>query len=230
MDKILIVGAHALDAEVMAGGIASLAQNQGIPVLLVHMTRGERGHPQKSTSDFGMQLELEMVKAASVLGVRQLWPGFKAPLSGSSKIADWLEELIVREKITTILTHWVGSWHPSHVRTYRAVVEAVTKIKENRPALFFAENGEDLAGFRAEWLIPIDTVYDQWMTALNCYELFRLSQHRPIDGNGIPYFAYYSSITRMHGLHVNRQYAQAVMCGQGEIPQRLDAINILSPT
>lgn len=225
----MIVGAHALDAEVMAGGIAALAQTKGIPVTLLHMTRGERGNPAKSGEIFGAQLEKEMAEAARVLGVRQLWPGFMAPLEESDDGIDWIENLILKEGITHVLTHWVGSWHPSHIRTHRMVVKVVDKIKKDRPALFFAQNGEDLTGFKAEWYVPIDSVYERWMQAVNCYELFRMSLPGSTGGNSIPYYEYYSSTTRMNGFYADAKHSQALMRGHGSLPEDLGARERLLP-
>lgn len=229
MDRLLIVGAHALDAEVMAGGIAALAQIKGIAVTLVHMTRGERGNPQKPARIFGEQLEKEMAEAARVLGARQLWPGFMAPLEDSDAGIAWIENLILKEKFTHVLTHWAGSWHPSHIHTHKVVGKAVDRVKKDKPALFFAQNGEDLTGFRAEWYVPIDSVYERWMQALKCYELFRMSLPGSTGGNSIPYFDYYSSTTRMNGFYVDAKHAQALMRGHGSLPEDLGARERLLP-
>lgn len=221
MDRILIVGAHAMDAEIMAGGIAIVAQELGIPVLLVHLTRGERGHALKTPEVFGKQLKKEMEKAAGLMGVRQKWPGFMAPLTESKDVEKWIEKTILEEKITLVITHWVGSWHPSHIRAHQAVVRAIRNIRQNQPALFFAENCEDLLGFQPEWLIPISTVYERWIKALKCYELFKMSMPQSVIRGEIPYFDYYTSITKVRGFYVNLQRTQALMCGKGELPSLL---------
>lgn len=221
MDRILIVGAHAMDAEIMAGGIAILAQENGIPVLLAHLTRGERGQPLKNAEIFGKQLETEMEKAASLMGVKQQWPGFTAPLSDSNDVEKWIEKTILDNKITLVLTHWIGSWHSSHIRASQAVVKAIENIRQNKPALFFAENCEDLLGFQSEWFIPIDTVFERWIDALKCYELFQMSIPESLSRGTIPYFDYYTSITKVHGFYVNSQKAQTLMCSRGELPSAL---------
>ena len=224
MDRILVVGAHAMDAEVMAGAIGIKAVEKGIPVLLAHLTRGERGHKRKAAEVFGKQLEQEMADAARVMQVRQQWAGFMAPLSDSDSVVEWLEEIMTRERITRVLTHWIGSWHASHVRAHKAVVAAIDHMGANPPALFYAENCEDLTGFQPDWFVPIEEVYDRWMMALNCYELFRMSLGRAENEGSIPYFAYYSSITQVRGRYVNAGRVQALMCGKGELPAVLGGL------
>ncbi|RWM16621.1 MAG: LmbE-like protein, partial [Mesorhizobium sp.] len=43
--SILVVGAHAFDAEVIAGPLAAAAAKGGVQVTFLHLSMGEQGHP-----------------------------------------------------------------------------------------------------------------------------------------------------------------------------------------
>lgn len=215
----MIVGAHALDAELMGGALGARWAASGLDVLLVHLTRGERGHPWKSASDFGAQLENEMQEAAALLSVRCEWPGLLAPLA-IEEGRRALKETFDREQPRAVVTHWRGSWHPSHIRGHDAV-RAVARPE--RVALLFGENCEDLEGFRPDRFVAIEDVRLRWLEALRSYELFRLSEPGPEQNDAvIPYSAYYTAAARVRGLQAGLDFAQALMLGPGSPPSELE--------
>jgi len=220
VSALLVVGAHALDAEVMAGAVSAAAAERGWDVLLLHLTRGERGHPQKPAEVFAPQVEGEMHRAAEILGVRQEWPGIRAPLPAPERVRTAIEDVVRRLRPEAIITHWHGSWHPSHVRAHEAVQLALEKL-ERQPCVLYAENCEDLTGFQASYFASIASVYDRWVRALQAYELFRLSEPDHYRG-GIPYWAYYTAAARVRGLQSGLELAQALMPGSGPIPHGLE--------
>src|SRR5579863_1906427 len=156
----------------MGGGLALAAKGDGWKVEILHLTRGERGHPWKSPEEFGLQLEGEIHEAAKALGMRSRWSGLEAPLD-EVRARKVITEVIEECRPETIVTHWRGSWHPSHVTAYDAVAAASSCCGST---LLFGENCEDLDGFQAEYFVSIGAVYEQWLNALRCYELFRLSE------------------------------------------------------
>jgi LmbE family N-acetylglucosaminyl deacetylase len=204
----------------MAGAVSAAAADRGWDVLLLHLTRGERGHPEKPAEIFAPQVEGEMEQAAAILGVRQEWPGILAPLPAPEQVRSAIEDVMRRLQPDAIITHWRGSWHPSHVRAHQAVLLAVEKL-EPGPAILYAENCEDLTGFQASCFAPIANVYDRWLRALRAYELFRLSEPGLYAG-GIPYWAYYTAAARVRGLQSGLELAQALMPGSGSMPQGLE--------
>jgi LmbE family N-acetylglucosaminyl deacetylase len=219
MAGLLVVGAHALDAELMAGGVAAGAAAAGFDVVLLHLTRGERGHPWKDSAEFSVQLENEMQAAAEALGVRCEWPGIVAPLEVDAA-EEAVSEALERLRPDVVITHWRGSWHPSHVKAHEAVVVA---LRDSRAALLFGENCEDLTGFRVDTFVPVQDVYERWLTALRSYELFRLSEpgRGEVSDQVMPYWAYYTAAARVRGLQAGVERAQALMVGQGAAPPEL---------
>lgn len=214
---ILIVGAHAMDAEIMSGAFALKAARDGHRVVLFHLSRGERGHPTTPPARFGQQLEVEMAEAATALGVEQQWSGLRAPLSHSDEVATVVAAKVDSLRPALVVTHWKGSWHPSHRRSHDATVAALGLTGAGIP-LVYAENCEDLNGFRVDLFVPIDEEYESWLAALRCYELFRRSEPGSKDPSAIPYWAYYTAAARVRGLQANLDLAAALMQGFGPAP------------
>ena len=214
---ILIVGAHAMDAEIMSGAFALKAARDGHRVVLFHLSRGERGHPTTPPARFGRQLEVEMAEAATALGVEQQWSGLRAPLPHPDEVATVVAAKVDSLRPALVVTHWKGSWHPSHRRSHDATVAALELTGAGIP-LVYAENCEDLNGFRVDLFVPIDEEYESWLAALRCYELFRRSEPESKDPSAIPYWAYYTAAARVRGLQANLDLAAAFMQGFGPAP------------
>lgn len=213
MMHLVVIGAHCLDAEVMAGGVIAKVTSRGHKATIIHVTKGERGHPFKRPEEFGEQLNYEMKKAAQALGADVIWMGFPAgnlPISDS--ISAKLFDILVYLSPTHIITHWKGSWHPRHVSTHYNVIDAIKRAlkhgKINLSGLYFGENCEDLMGFSPTLYIDISEVKELWLRALESYELFRLSRELK---DIIPYVGYYLTMAKIRGYEAGVPYAQAFM-------------------
>ncbi|MDE0232580.1 MAG: PIG-L family deacetylase [bacterium] len=218
---ILIVGAHALDAEIMAGGLAARAARDGHRVVLLHLSRGERGHPTLPPTRFARQLDDEMDRAARVLGVESRWSGLPAPIPHPDEIAPLVAAHVEELDPALLVTHWKGSWHRSHRRSHAATLAAVHQSHRRIPVIY-PENCEDLDGFLPDCFLPISDVYESWLEALRCYELFRRSEPDSKAHSEIPYWSFYTATARVRGLQAGVDMAGAFMREAGsEIPSEL---------
>lgn len=214
-EHLLVIGAHAMDAEVMAGGVIAKATNQGHRVMILHLTRGERGHPFKNPEEFAEQLMVEIENAARLLGAEAHWLGYKAAeLPLSQEVASKICDIILDFNPTFIITHWRGSWHPRHIITHYNVLLAIAQAASVRKlplkGLYYGENCEDLFNFSPNIYIHITKENkEQWFQALSQYELFRLSFNSALTK--IPYAQYYDALTKIRGLEVGVELAQAFM-------------------
>ncbi len=68
--KIMVVGAHAADCEIMAGAVVAKHTATGGEAVLVHMTLGERGHPSLPSEQYARQKQDEAQEAAARLRTR----------------------------------------------------------------------------------------------------------------------------------------------------------------
>ena len=75
--KIMVVGAHAGDAEIMAGALVAKYTQAGHEAVLVHLTPGEKGHRTMSPEEYAEQKIREGHKAAEVLGAKAIFLPYK---------------------------------------------------------------------------------------------------------------------------------------------------------
>ena len=216
MPTLAVIGAHALDAELMGGSIALKYSKKGWKTYIIHMTRGERSKLTTNTEEYGKQLENEMELSALKLNSKCIWMGYKAGMvpegkEGALDICKILRQI----KADVVITHWKGSYHPRHIQTYENVLEGVKlsgqeEVKtESEPykvrTLLFGENMEDEEGFISSIYVDISEEYDQWFEALNCYELFKEKV------NYYPYNDFYVSNSILNGITTNTNKAKALM-------------------
>ena len=211
--SILVVGAHAFDAEVIAGPLAATAAQRGARVVLLHLSLGEQGHRSMSPERYAEQKRTEAAAAAVRLGAT--WRTFAFPdgfVPEGDDAALLLADVVREVRPEVVITHWRGSWHKDHraaftLTTNGVFFAALPTLSRSAPAhrpevLLFGENWEDDDEFRPDRLIDVSPGIDRWRSAIREYELAR--------GLGsFPYEDYYSSLYRMRGCLAGTAYAQA---------------------
>ena len=218
--KIMVVGAHAGDAEIMAGALVAKYTQAGHEAVLVHLTPGEKGHRTMSPEEYAEQKIREVHKAAEVLGAKAIFLPYKdAELPVNDEVKYRLADVIRAEKPTIMVTHWKGSIHKDHENTYYIVQDAIfyaalPAIKRELPAhgcytQFFAENWEDPYEYEVDTYVDITDVYEQWIEAAHQYELFSgsISSFRYMD--------YYKALAVMRGCLAGCKYAVGLMRPKG---------------
>ncbi len=214
--KLMVIGAHAGDAEITAGAVVLSHTRAGHEAVLVHMTPGEKGHPHKSSEEYARQKMEEAQAIAQALGARAiLLPYRDGELPVSDEVAWALCDLIRAERPSLIITHWQGSFHKDHENTYRIVHNAIfyaalpAFVRAN-PAhrsggLYFAENWEDPFDFEPDVYLDVSDVFQDYLHALECYELFRGGV------SSFPYVRYYEALATVRGAESGVRYAEAFM-------------------
>ena len=227
--KIMVVGAHAGDAEIMAGAVVAKYTRAGHEAVLVHLTPGEKGHRTLSAEEYAEQKITEGHKAAAALGAKAIFLPYKdAELPVNDEVKYQLADTIRAEKPTMIITHWKGSIHKDHENTYYIVQDAIfyaalPAIKRELPAhgcytQFFAENWEDPYDFEIDTYVDITDTYEQWIEAAHQYELFSgsISSFRYMD--------YYKALAVVRGCLSNSKYAVGLMRPKGAKVHRGSAL------
>ncbi len=213
VESMLVVGAHAFDAEVIAGPLAATAAARGIDVTLLHLSLGEQGHPSLSAAEYGEQKRREAGLAASALGVRMEtldWPDAFVPSDDAAALS--VCDVVRRTRPDLVITHWSGSWHKDHRAAnvctlngvfFAALPTLVRADPSHSPrTVLFGENWEDADGFVPDCLIDVSAGTEAWRTAIREYEL----------GRGLTsfnYYDYYSALYRTRGCLAHTEYAQA---------------------
>lgn len=236
---IMVVGAHAGDAENMASAVVLKHTRAGFPATIVHLTLGEAGHPRLSPQEYAKQREKEVQDSARIMGAEAVW--FSYP-DGSLPVVDEVKykvaDLIRVKRPAVILTHWKGSMHKDHIAAYHIVEDAVfyaalPAIKRTLPngqplpahwaPVMYPENWEDMEGFRADLYVDVSEVWEAYQDVLRSHEFIRggVSTFR--------YFDYYTALGVCRGCLAGKKQAVALMLPDGAWTRKLDYLPGLEP-
>lgn len=212
----MVVGAHAFDAEIMAGASVRKHVCSGGTASLVHMTLGERGHPVLGPAVYASQKRRESAEAACRLGADVvIGPFADGSLVDDMETTAWLEAVIVMRKPTHVVTHNPGSIHEDHHACANAVLKAVFRAglpsrtggSHTVSGLYFGENWEDPIGFERHIFVDVSGVEQEWEEAMNAYELFAVDSHL----SAFRYRQYYTALRRSVGALIGVDAAEAFM-------------------
>lgn len=192
--RIVSIGAHSLDAELLGGPLILKYAKAGSHCTLIHVTQGRLEDPAATEEMKKAYLEnlLEQnQKAAKVLGADTIWLGYvSANMPSTDEFAQRLETYFQEEQVELVVTHWRGSMHPRHINTHDAVTQAVKSMRKKGSSirLLYGETFEDLQGFLPQAYFGLsEEETSQWFLALKEYQVFNG------EINDFPYSLYYST-------------------------------------
>jgi N-acetylglucosamine malate deacetylase 1 len=220
--NLLVVGAHAFDAEAMAGGLVASWVRAGGTACLLHVSLGEAGHSTKTLESYAAQKRDEALRAASTLGAEaRFLDHADSEVASASHLPSEVARAVQELAPGTVITHWRGSWHTDHVATHDGVLKGLVlaglgKGTAEHPAhapaaLLYAENWEDSEGFCPLEYRDISDGFATWVQALGQYEI------GTGDPPGFPYRDYYTALARARGCLHGTQYAEAFFPAPPEV-------------
>ena len=194
MKRVVSIGAHSLDAELLGGPLLLKYARQGARCTLVHVTQGRLEDPaatEEAKAAYLAELLNQNKRAAEKLGGDTLWLGYvSSAMPSPEAFQKRLEQYFIDEEVDLVITHWRGSMHPRHINTHDAVTGAVKRLREQGKALklLYGETFEDLVGFIPQAYFSLDEEEKkQWFSALEEYQVFRG------EINDFPYRPYYTT-------------------------------------
>ena len=211
--RVVSIGAHSLDAEILGGPIMLRYAKQGAHCTYIHVTQGRLEDPsatKEAKDEYLKKIFNENQRAAESLNGDTLRLGYASNnMPSIDEFSAKLEQYFIDEKVDLVITHWRGSMHPRHINTHDAVTSAVKRLREkgNPISLVYGENFEDLVGFIPQAYFKLDeNEIDQWYSALREYSVF-------CGGiNDFPYYQYYSTIGKVRQIESNNDgYTVAYM-------------------
>ena len=213
IQRVVSIGAHSLDAELMGGPLILKYARQGAHCTLIHVTQGRLEDPaatEEAKQAYLKDLLTMNQKAAEKLGADTIWLGYvSSNMPSLEDFAQRLEQYFVDEKVDLVITHWRGSMHPRHINTHDAVVTAVKRLREkgNPIRLVYGETFEDLVGFLPQAYFTLNPEeVTQWYGAMKEYAVFRG------EVNDFPYQQYYPTIGKVRQIESNNSgYTVAYM-------------------
>lgn len=213
IQRVVSIGAHSLDAELMGGPLILKYARQGAHCTLIHVTQGRLEDPA-ATKEAKQQYLKDLLtmnqKAAEKLGADTIWLGYvSSNMPSLEDFAQRMEQYFVDEKVDLVITHWRGSMHPRHINTHDAVVTAVKRLREkgNPIRLVYGETFEDLVDFLPQAYFTLNPEeVTQWYDAMKEYAVFRG------EVNDFPYQQYYPTIGKVRQIESNNSgYTVAYM-------------------
>jgi len=226
---ILAIGGHAGDAEISCGPALCHHVNLGKKVAMLHMTPGEKGHPEMSPERYAELKRTEAEYAAKAIGAQVYFlPYLDGELPVNDEVKFAVCDVIRQCRPSIVLTHWMKSIHKDHVSTSLNVPDAifyagVEGFKRKAPAhyagtLYYAENWEDREDFVPEVYLEVTTEdIKLWEEMTGKYALFRGEVVK------FPYVDYYRSLARVRGAEVGFEYATAFMLPHGAHRRRVQS-------
>ena len=113
--KILAIGAHPDDLEILCAGTLARYAEQGHAIFLAPFTCGDMGDLKVPPADLGQIRKQEAEASAAILGARLLWPGITDehvfPNEAQRRV---MIDLIRQADPDVIFTHSPGDYHPDH--------------------------------------------------------------------------------------------------------------------
>jgi LmbE family N-acetylglucosaminyl deacetylase len=123
--RVLIIGAHPDDCDVMAGGLAALYAGAGHTVKFVSMTNGDTGHFQMGGGELARRRYAETQASARVLGIEyQVFDHHCGHLEPTLPNRQNVIRLIREFRPDMVLTHTADDYHPDHRYTSILVQDA----------------------------------------------------------------------------------------------------------
>lgn len=215
--RVLAVGAHPDDLEILCGGTLARFAARGDVVVMLVMTDGSAGHAEIGAVELAAIREREARAAAAVIGAELVWLGLPDEfVFNDEPTRRRLLEAIRAAQPDLILTHEPEDYHPDHRATSRAVFDAsfvmgLPNVQTASPPhpgvapLFYFDTLAGV-GFQPAEYVDITPTFatKQAMLAAHESQVAWLRHHDAIDIQ-----AFMETVARFRGLQCGSQYAEA---------------------
>lgn len=193
--RIIAIGAHPDDLEILCGGTLAKYCQQGHQVFMAHLANGNRGSTQYSSEELIIVRREEAKKAAEVIGAEYLEGGFANDLEiyPNQELRDHVTDLIRMAEPDVIITLAPNDYSPDHNYTSQLVFDAShavtiplyeTKHSANKTpaAILFMDTVAGI-GFQPEEYVDISDVVEQKKQMILCHKSQQsfLSSYRQWD-------------------------------------------------
>jgi LmbE family N-acetylglucosaminyl deacetylase len=215
--RVLAVGAHPDDLEILCSGTLARYVQQGVQVSMAVATDGGAGHMVIPPAELAQIRRKEAEQAAQILGAESYWLGFHDEMIFEDiQTRMVFIDLIRRARPDLILTHAPNDYHQDHRIVSRLVLDAsfisgLPHIPTDHPAhpgvqpviYFDTVSG---ANFLPGEYVDISETFSIKRKMLECHasQLTWLKEHDNID---ILDFIYI--MARSRGLQCGVEYAEA---------------------
>jgi LmbE family N-acetylglucosaminyl deacetylase len=199
--RVVIAGAHPDDPETGCGGTIARFADVGHEVVILYLTRGERGIKGKTYEEAGRIRTAEAQKACEILKAR---PVFAGQVNGKVEVNytryDEFLKLLQGEQPDVVFTHWPIDTHEDHRATSVLVYDAWLRM-ERKFALYYFEvmTGLQTSQFSPTHYVDITATESRKRTAC-----FAHASQNPEE-----FYAVHDQMNRCRGMEILSKYAEA---------------------
>jgi len=199
--RVVVAGAHPDDPETGCGGTIARLSDAGHEVVILYLTRGERGIKGKSYEEAGRIRTVEAQKACEILKAR---PVFAGQVNGKVEVNyeryDEFLKLVQSEQPDVVFTHWPIDTHEDHRATSLLVYDAWLRM-ERKFALYYFEvmTGMQTSQFSPTHYVDITATEARKRTAC-----FAHASQNPEE-----FYAVHDQMNRCRGMELGSKYAEA---------------------
>lgn len=199
--KIIVAGAHPDDPESGCGGTIARFTDMGHDVVLLYLTRGERGIPGKSYPEAGAIRTAEAQKACEILKAR---PIFAGQVNGKVEVtydryAEY-RKILETEKPDIVFAHWPIDSHEDHRAASLLVYNAWLEMGRKFALYYFeVETGAQTQNFNPTHYVNISATEARKRAA--CFA------HTSQDPAG--FYALHDMMNRFRGMEYHCTFAEA---------------------
>lgn len=214
--RILAVGAHPDDLEILCAGTLARYVAQGYDVIMAHASRGDKGHGEIPHPEVGETRDREAEAAADVIGAESMSLGF---LDGEIYVNEdsmrRVVDMIRVAKPDLIITHHPDDYHGDHKAVTKLVLDA--SFIATVPYYVTSELAHPVAPpiYFMDTLAAIDFTPTDYVDVTETLELKKeaMAQHESQitwlrDHHATDILDYIETIARFRGLQCGAQYAE----------------------
>lgn len=214
--RVLAVGAHPDDIEILCGGTVAKYAARGDEVTLAVATNGEVGSPVLPKQEIAEIRRREAEASAQVIGARLIWMDYPDEFLFSNQETRIAFLNMVRScRPDVVITHGPTDYHPDHrtaggiiwdIRVMTTVPNIITDSPpcERIPEILYMDT---IAGidFVPEQYVDISNTFETKRRMLECHA----SQAGWLqDQYGVSYVEFIDCIARFRGLQSGTRYAE----------------------
>ena len=171
MRKILAIGAHFDDVELAVAGTLNLLSNKGAKVFKITLTDNvTKSKDLKLNVKFNSSKKSSS-KACKILGVKEIENKMIKKcnyLKYDTDLMQYLEKIIIDNKIDTVFTHYNEDANKDHVACHEI---ATTAARHCQNIMMFQSNFYIVnKGFLPNFFVDISNNVENKIKSLNCYD------------------------------------------------------------
>jgi len=214
--RVLAVGAHPDDLELLAGGTLARYSAEGHEVVMCHISNGDKGHTEIPSEELVKIRDEEARRAASVINATSLCLNYTdCGVFHNDESVRKMAGLIRQARPDLIITHAPNDYMPDHRETSRIVFDA--SFHATLP--YYKASGEvfkkvvplyymdTVAGveFLPTHYVDVTDFWPKKRQMISCHQsqLKWLAEHDKID-----FVEFVETYTRFRGLQCGVKYAE----------------------